>query len=74
MLIEFPAVPHTLPEHYQQTYSRSEIKYTVCVNRPPLWSSVQTYWLQSLSSRVRFPALPDFLSSSRSGTGSTQPL
>jgi hypothetical protein len=24
--------------------------------------------------RVRFPALPDFLSSSGSGTGSTQPL
>jgi hypothetical protein len=24
--------------------------------------------------RVRFPVLPDFLSSSRSGTGSTQPL
>ena len=32
---------------------------------PPLWSSGQ--------SRVRFPALPDFLSSSGSGTGSTQP-
>jgi hypothetical protein len=28
------------------------------------------YWLF----RVRFPALPDFLSSSGSGTGSTQPL
>ena len=38
---------------------------------PPLWSSGQSFWLQM--SRVRFPALPDFLSSSGSGTGSTQP-
>ena len=41
--------------------------------RPPLWSSVQSFWLQIQRSRVRFPALPDFLSSSGSGTGSTQP-
>jgi hypothetical protein len=34
---------------------------------PPLWSSGQ-------SSCVRFPVLPDYLSSSGSGTGSTQPL
>jgi hypothetical protein len=34
--------------------------------RPPLWSCGQ-------SSPVRFPALPDFLRSSGSGTGSTQP-
>jgi hypothetical protein len=32
----------------------------------PLWSSGQI-------SRVRFPALPDFLISGGSGTGSTQP-
>jgi hypothetical protein len=30
-------------------------------------------WLQIQRSRVRFPALPDFLRSSGSGTGSTQP-
>ena len=41
--------------------------------RPPLWSSGQNFWLQIQRSRVRFPALPDFLSSSGSGTGSTQP-
>jgi hypothetical protein len=40
---------------------------------PPLWSSGQTSWLQTQRSRVRFPALPNFLSSSGSGTGSTQP-
>jgi hypothetical protein len=39
-----------------------------------LWSSGQTSWLQTQRSRVRFSALPDFLSSGGSGTGSTQPL
>jgi hypothetical protein len=39
----------------------------------PLWSSGQSFWLQIQRSRVRFPALPDFLSSSVSGTGSTHP-
>jgi hypothetical protein len=34
----------------------------------------QTSWLQTQRSRVRFPALPDFLSSSGSGAGSIQPL
>ena len=41
--------------------------------RPPLWSSGQSFWLQIQRSQVRFPALPDFLSSSGSGTGSIQP-
>ena len=40
---------------------------------PPLWSSGQSFWLQIQRSRVRSPALPDFLSSSGSGTGFTQP-
>jgi hypothetical protein len=30
---------------------------------PPLWSSGQSSWLQTQRSRVRFPTLPDFLSS-----------
>ena len=38
-----------------------------------LWSSGQSFWLQIQRSRFRFPALPDFLSISGSGTGSTQP-
>ena len=42
-------------------------------NGPPLWSSGQSFWLQIQRSRVRFPAPPDFLSSSGPGTGSTQP-
>jgi hypothetical protein len=41
--------------------------------RPPLWSSGHSFWLQILMSRIRFPALPDFLRSSGSGTGFTQP-
>ena len=45
----------------------------ILFTRPPLWSSDQSFWLQIQRSRVRSPALPDFLSSSGSGTGSTQP-
>jgi hypothetical protein len=41
--------------------------------RPPLWASGQSFWLQIQRSWVRFPALPDFVRSSGSGTGSTQP-
>jgi hypothetical protein len=40
---------------------------------PPLWSSGQSSRLQIQRSRVGFPALPDFLRSSGSGTGFTQP-
>jgi hypothetical protein len=36
-------------------------------------SSGQSSWLQIRRSPVRFPVLPDFLRSSVSGTGSTQP-
>jgi hypothetical protein len=50
--------------------------YSALVNqewRPPLWSSGQSCALQIQRTRVPFPALPDFLRSSGSGTGSTQP-
>jgi hypothetical protein len=40
---------------------------------PPLSSNGQSSWLQIQRSRVRLPALPDFLRSSLSGTMSTQP-
>ena len=49
------------------------LQSSTCFERPPLWSSGQSFWLQIQRSRVRFPALPDFLSSRGSGTGSTQP-
>jgi hypothetical protein len=45
----------------------------VLYTRPPLWSSGESSWLQIQRSRVGFRALPDFLRSSGSGTGSTQP-
>ena len=48
------------------------LNYILC-NKLPLWSSGQSFWLQIQRSQFRFPALPDFLSSSGSGTGSTQP-
>jgi hypothetical protein len=47
-------------------------KYVI-FGRPPLWSSGQSSRLQTPRSRVRLPVLPDFLRSSGSGTGSTQP-
>ena len=40
------------------------IYINIYLNRPPLWSSGQSFWLQIQRSRVRFPALLDFLSSS----------
>jgi hypothetical protein len=57
--------------------SSFKIHYNIILSyipRPPLWSAGQSSWLLTQRSRVRFPALPDFLSSSGSGTGSTQPL
>jgi hypothetical protein len=50
-----------------------EVVLVIKNKRPPLWSSGQSFWLQIQRSRVRFPALSCFLSSSGSGTGSTQP-
>jgi hypothetical protein len=46
----------------------------VSYQRPPLWSSGQSSWLQTQRSRVRFPTLPHFLSNSGFGTWSTHPL
>jgi hypothetical protein len=55
------------------TFSFGQDLLLVTVNpRPPLWSSGQTFWLQIQRSRVRFLALPHFLRSKGSGTGSTQ--
>jgi hypothetical protein len=40
----------------------------ILLTGPPMWSSGQSSWLQIQRSRVRFPALSDFLRSSGSGT------
>jgi hypothetical protein len=52
--------------------SLHEISNDNGVRGPPLWTSGQSFWLQIQRSRVRFLALPDFLRSRGSGTGSTQ--
>jgi hypothetical protein len=56
------------------SWQHSQTIFT-CVNvtGPPLWSNGQSSWLQIQRFRVRFPALSDYLRSSGSGTGSTQP-
>ena len=46
---------------------KSGLHFFVDIVLPALWSSGQSFWLQMQRSRVRFPALPDFLSSSGSG-------
>jgi hypothetical protein len=59
---------------YTEWHKKRELlKCVVAAMWPPLWSSGQSFWLQIQRSRCRFPALPDFLSSSGSWTGSTQP-
>ena len=60
-------------ETVQFAAGRHFFSHDVVFLGPPLWSSGQSFWLQIQRSRVRLPALPDFLSSSESGTGSTQP-
>jgi hypothetical protein len=53
---------------------QSKMIFHFCVRHP---TASVVWWSEFLAanpeSRVRFPALPDFLSSSGSGTGSTQP-
>ena len=58
---------------FMESYDVISLKLRVARVGPPLWSSGQSFWLQIQRSRVRSLALPDFLSSSGSGTGSTQP-
>jgi hypothetical protein len=63
-------------EKNKQLKLRKKIRYIISAiyeKRPPLWSSGQSSWLQIQRSWVLFPALPDHLRSSGSGTGSTQP-
>jgi hypothetical protein len=48
-------------------------KQTMPTERPPLVGEISVNFLRIDGTTVRFPALPDFLRSSGSGTGSTQP-
>jgi hypothetical protein len=54
-----------------QFYPRHWFPFSSLINSWPLWSSVQSSWLQIQRSRVRFPEVPDFLRNGGSGTGST---
>jgi hypothetical protein len=51
-------------------FSERNVLIALCA----MWSSSRSFWLLTHRSRVRFPALTDFLSSTGCGTGSTQPL
>jgi hypothetical protein len=78
-LSKFWLTHYELPEYEKVIFGMSPISVSVinvCIyrlSRPPLWSSGQSFLLQIQRPRVRFPTLPDFLRSSGSGTGSTQP-
>jgi hypothetical protein len=71
------AAHHNLRDVITLTVSRTwECKLrsaSLCIVYSPLWSSGQSFWLQIQRSWVLFPAFPDILRSSGSGTGSTQP-
>jgi hypothetical protein len=60
-----PPPPHTHTHTHTHTHIWLEMTASV------VWGS--EFWLQIQRSRVRFPAILDFLRSSGSGTGSTQP-
>jgi hypothetical protein len=62
-----------LPSH-KKKISRGKKRITGCKQlHCTLWYNDQTSWLRIQRSRVRFPALPDFLRSSVFGTSSIQP-
>jgi hypothetical protein len=56
--------------------SRTKIVYwssaSCMLQAPSILLSILNFWLQIQRSRVRFPALPDFLRSKGSGRGSAQ--
>jgi hypothetical protein len=60
-------------ENLKSYTAQHVFSFMICDFLYSLWSSGQSSWLQIQRSRVRFPALPDYLRSSGSGTGSTQP-
>ena len=68
----------TVSNHNQHTFTNIFIKQQLVMALSVVgcdWRffSCLSFWLQIQRSRVRSPALPDFLRSSGSGTGSTQP-
>jgi hypothetical protein len=58
--------------HNPEYQNLGVIKCSMFYEKLRLWSSGQSFWLQSQRSRVRFLALRNFLSSCGTGTGYTQ--
>jgi hypothetical protein len=72
--------PYPLENRNLGTHESGEVSFTPWPLYPqdkdfPISTGEQAGWAKRniLRSRVRFPALPDFLRGSGSGTGSTQP-
>jgi hypothetical protein len=63
-----PTVKSQIPRGYDDRETEMLFSYVLYVCQP-LWSSGQSSWLQIQRPRVRFPALPDLLRNSGSGTG-----
>ena len=59
--------------HSSNSYSEVIKKNSVALVRERTIPTERPPPVGEVSAKVRFPALPDFLSSSGSGTGSTQP-
>jgi hypothetical protein len=77
----FKSIVWTVATRYgnliQNWTGNAKLRFRIMLRRwrtGPLWSSGQSSWLLTQRSRIRFPALPVFLSSSGSWTGFTQPL
>jgi hypothetical protein len=72
--VSYPPWPwitlETCPRMVTSNYVTISFKYSTHLAHisPPLWSSGQSSWLLTQSSRVRFPTLQDLLSSSCSRT------
>jgi hypothetical protein len=49
--------------HFKHGKPPKIITHVTLKDGPPLWSSGQSFWLQIQRTRIRFPALPDFLRS-----------
>jgi hypothetical protein len=60
IVIYFEILSRNLPRRTEENHEEPRSGESV---PSPLWSSGQSSWLQIQRSRVKFPALPDFLRS-----------
>jgi hypothetical protein len=66
-----PVISAEIRTQYFRIQSLKRHMYTRILDVPSVWSSHQSFWLETQRSRDQFPALPNFLISG-SVTGSTQ--